>query len=153
MHDFGLSPSGGNFDESNQVLQNRKCFALCGSRWKHVWALELLARCSTDATCTFSDRSRRLFLRSSRSRLPGVLVYVCFVCCISCLAFGDSGSKNAPGNWRHRVDSLRVFTSRTLCKLDIFLRVCAASCSANCCLHWLGDWPGGGKSEGSAEPD
>src|ERR1700728_726737 len=141
-HDFGPFAYWRDFDESNWALQNCKCFALCGSRWKYVWALELLARCSTDAACAFSDRSCRLFLRPSRSRLPSALLYVYFVCSIPCLASGCSGSNHSPRHLRIGVDSLHLPDPWSLHKLDVLLRRCAAPRACYCCLYRLGDLVG-----------
>src|SRR5260370_38211477 len=106
---------------------------------QHVWTLSVLACCRVDEPSAFPSGPFRLLLRSGRTWLRSILLFLCSVCSVFGLALGYPGSNYASRHRCCRMDSLRVFTSRCLYKLDFLLWFCAATYGCYCCLHRLGN--------------
>ena len=101
----------------------------------------------------FPDRSRGLFLRPSRSRLSSVLLYVCFVCSISCVASGWLGANDSACHRRIGMGSLHLPNNWSLHKLDFFFWACVAPYGSYCCLYRMGDLVGDSTSSDTARAE
>lgn len=128
---------GEDSDEGNCTLQNRQHFALCGSRREHIRRREILAGWR-GIELGASPRRSPCLVRPSGSRTRGLLLIVCCVRSISCLAFGYAGKDNSSSNWCFGMGAFRVSTPRGLRELPRTFWSCTDSFSCTCNLHWLG---------------
>jgi hypothetical protein len=124
-------------DEGNCTLQDRRHPARCGSRREHLRRCEILAGWRSNELSASPGRSP-CPVRPSGSRTRDLLLIVCPVRGISCLAFGRAGKNNSSSHWCFGMGAFRVSTPWGVCELQRTFWSCTDSFCCTCNLHWMG---------------